>query len=89
MYTNLQGLAGEVARLRRECGYFLDVLSELEQLSDHRAWLSDAQDDRIGGANRTYSWSARENLERATDDLRNWWQAVDMAIKEADTRLGY
>jgi hypothetical protein len=89
MHTSLQSLAGEVARLRRECDYFLDVLSELDELSDHRAWLSDTQDDRIGSANRTYCWSAKENLERATDDLRNWWQAVDMIIKEATTRLGY
>lgn len=89
MPHSLQALAGEVARLRRECDYFLGILGELERLSDHRTWLSDQQDDEIEGANRTYSWSAQENLERATGDLRNWQQAIEVAITQHDTTFGY
>jgi hypothetical protein len=89
MHNSLQDLAGEVARLRRECTYFHDASTELDRLSDHRSWLSDEQDDEIGQAARTYAWSAKENPERATDDLRNWWRAVDTVISEQQTRLGY
>jgi HPt (histidine-containing phosphotransfer) domain-containing protein len=88
MYS-LQELAGEVARLRQECAYFEDVLKELEQLSEVRAWLSDAQDDEIAQHTRTYAWSAKENLERATDDLRNWWRVVEASITERRTWLGH
>lgn len=89
MHNSLQELAGEVARLRQEARYFNQVLSELDKLSDHREWLSDEQDDEIERAMRTYAWSAKENLERATDDLRQWWRAVDVAILQHQTRLGY
>jgi hypothetical protein len=89
MHSSLQQLAGEVARLRQECAYFQDVLMELDKLGDHRSWLSDEQDNEIGQATRTYAWNAKENLERATDDLRNWWQAVDVVISEQQTRFGY
>jgi hypothetical protein len=88
MYS-LQALAGEVARIQQECTYFLETLGELEQLSDHRMWLADEQEDAVEQATRNYSWSARENLERATGDLRNWWGAVRDAINQNTTHLGY
>lgn len=80
MHHGLQDLKGEVARLRAECDYFLNLLGELERLSDFRLWISDEQEEEIRQANRTYSWSAKENLEHATNDLRNWWGEVNIAV---------
>ena len=88
MHSSLQNLAGEIAWLRQECSYFQDVLHELEKQADCRFWLSDQQHDEIERATRTYAWNAKENLERATDDLRQWWSAVETAITQAQTRLG-
>lgn len=65
------------------------MLAELERLSNHRCWLSNEQEEAVSQAGRRYTWSAKENLERATDDLRNWWQAVDIVISDEQTRLRY
>jgi hypothetical protein len=81
MRNGLQELAGEAARLRGECDYLLSVLGELERLGDHHLWISDAQDELVGEANRVYARSARDNLERATNDLRNWGAAVQAAMR--------
>jgi hypothetical protein len=83
MHAALQDLAGEVARLRAECDYFLRMLDELDRVSRYQSWLSDADNHEITQTIRTYSWSAKENLERATDDLRNWRDQLDSIIRQA------
>lgn len=87
MRSGLQDLAGEVARLRSECNYFLRVLDELEAVSNYRPWLSEAQEGDIERANHNYSRSAEENLGRATDDLRNWWGVLNDIVTTATTHV--
>jgi len=65
------------------------VLDDLDTLANHRPWLSEEQHSEIHRVNHTYSWSAQENLERATNDLRNWWSALDRVITSAPTHLAY
>ncbi len=89
MRSGLQDLAGKVASLRAEADYFLQVLGELQHLSDHEPWLSEAQEGDITRADHTYSRSASENLERATDDLRNWWAVWDGVVRAATTNVAY
>jgi hypothetical protein len=89
MRSGLQDLAGEVARLRSECSYFLRILDDLEALSNERSWLSEAQEGDIERANHIYSRSAEENLARATDDLRNWWGVVDDIAATTSTHVAY
>lgn len=70
MRSGLQDLAGEVARLRAECGHFQRGLDFLERLSDGREHLTEAQEGEVTRINGIYAWSAKENLERATEDLK-------------------
>lgn len=87
MRSGLQDLAGEVARLRAECGHFQRGLDFLERLSDTRTGLTEAQEGEITRINGVYAWSAKENLERATEDLKNWWHELDGAVRQAQTFL--
>lgn len=77
MHSSLQALAGEVARLRSECTYFLRALDELERFSAHAPYVTDEQDNEIGSSIGVYAHSVQDNLERATDDVRNWTYVVD------------
>jgi hypothetical protein len=72
MYHALQELAGEVARLRAEADVFMRVLEELDILAQDRRILSEAQHDRITQCTYNYGRSAKENIERASDDMRNF-----------------
>lgn len=81
MHSALQQLAGEVARLKSECSYLLRALDELERMSEHPAYVTDEQDDKIGESIRVYAHSVQENVERATDDVRNWTYVIDEAVR--------
>lgn len=80
MRDGLQELGGEVARLRHECSFLMRALDELERLSFTVKDPTESENTEVHRANRNYAWSARENLERATGDLKNWHNAVEDAI---------
>jgi hypothetical protein len=65
------------------------MLDQLEELSRYEPWLPDEDDDAITQANYGYSRSAKENLERATDDLRNWYAQLEQIIGQTRVRPGY
>lgn len=81
MYSALQQLAGEVARLRSECTFFQRALDDLERYAEHPEHVTDSQNDDISRSISVYAHSVQENLERATDDVRNWTQMVDEALR--------
>lgn len=81
MSIGLQALAGEVARVRAECDYFLRTLGQLESQSRHSAYVTDAQEHEIERLTGVYADSVRENLERATDDLHNWSLGIDEVLR--------
>ena len=87
MHRALQALAGEVARVRAEVDFLIRKLDDLEGLSHHQPWISEAQDSEIESATYRFSRSAKDNLERTTSDVQTWHDVVSDLVAGATSHL--
>ena len=81
MHSSVQALADEVARLRSECAYVSRALDALDTFSAYAAYVTDKQDDEISRGISVHHHDAQDNLERASDDLRDWTYAVNEVLR--------